>query len=57
MNIHDPPTLEPYHLIGLYRHIYSQTMCGLKKKVDATRIQITSQVMEIDAALLTNSIM
>ena len=27
-------------------------MCRLEKKVDVTRIQITSQVMNIDAALL-----
>jgi hypothetical protein len=30
---------------------------GLEKEVDIIRIQITSQVMEIDGALLTNSIM
>jgi hypothetical protein len=30
---------------------------GLKKEVDVTRIQITSHVTEIDAALLINSIM
>jgi hypothetical protein len=30
---------------------------GLVKEVNVTRIQITSQVMETDAALLTNSIM
>jgi hypothetical protein len=29
----------------------------LERKVDVTRIQITSQVMEIDAALHINSIM
>jgi hypothetical protein len=29
----------------------------LEKEVDIIRIQITSQVMEIDGALLTNSIM
>ena len=32
-------------------------MCRLEKKVDVTRIQITSQVTNIDTALLTNSIM
>jgi hypothetical protein len=30
------------------------TMCRLERKVDVTRIQITSQVMNIEAALLTN---
>jgi hypothetical protein len=30
---------------------------GLEKDVDVIRIQITSQVTEIDAALLTNFIM
>jgi hypothetical protein len=30
---------------------------GLEKEVDVIRIQITSQVTKIDAALLTNSIM
>ena len=32
-------------------------MCRLEKKVDVTRIQITSQVTEIETTLLTNSIM
>ena len=32
-------------------------MYRLEKKVDVTRIQITSQVTNTDAALLTNSIM
>ena len=58
LNIQDPSTLEPCYLTGLYKHIYIiLTMCRLEKKVDVTRIQITSQVMNIDAALLTNSIM
>ena len=32
-------------------------MCRLEKKVDITRIQITSQVTNTNVALLTNSIM
>ena len=58
LNIQDPSTLEPCYLIGLYKHIYIiLTMCRLEKKVNVTRIQITSQVTNTDAALLTNSIM
>ena len=57
LNIKDPSTLEPCYLTGLYKHIYIiLTMCRLEKKVDVTRIQITSQVMNTDTALLTNSI-
>ena len=32
-------------------------MCRLEKKIDVTRIQITSEVTETNAALLTNSIL
>ena len=32
-------------------------MCRLEKKVDITRIQITSEVTETNVALLTNSIL
>jgi hypothetical protein len=45
LNIHDPSTLEPCHLTGLYRHIYIiLTMCRLEKKVTIKGIQITSHV-------------
>jgi hypothetical protein len=57
LNIQDPSTLEPCHLTGLYRHIYSLTMCRLEKKVNVTRTQITSQVTETNVALLTNFIL